>query len=93
MEQNNKVNVMDQLRIQLQAKLIKGKAGEEASQELMRQKLAKIKDEQEKSNNVYGFKRQLLGTPTSNLMMNAICIKGADVKNFDKLYSMMKKRK
>jgi hypothetical protein len=55
--------------------------------------LKKIKEQNEIDNNVYGFKRQLLGTPTSNLMMNAICIKGADVKNFDKLYQMMKKRK
>jgi hypothetical protein len=35
----------------------------------------------------------MLATPTSMNMMNAICLKNADVEKFDELYLKMKKRR
>jgi hypothetical protein len=49
-------------------------------------------DESEKAN-VYGFNRELIGTPTSLSMLNAVSMKNADVSKYDFSYQAMKKRR
>jgi hypothetical protein len=56
-------------------------------------KKAKVRTEHEEQSNVYHFNRDMLATPTSMNMMNAICIKNADVDKMDEMFSKMKKRR
>tara|TARA_B110000285_G_C15107069_1_gene608659 strand:- start:333 stop:776 length:444 start_codon:yes stop_codon:yes gene_type:complete len=47
----------------------------------------------EKNANVYKFNTEILATPTSLNMMNAVCLKGANVELMDELFTKMKKRR
>jgi hypothetical protein len=47
----------------------------------------------DEKSNVYGFKRELIGTPTSISMLNSIPLKNADVQKWDQSYQAMKKRR
>jgi hypothetical protein len=44
------------------------------------------RQEAEEKANVYGFKRELIGTPTSISMLNSIPLKNADVLKWDQNY-------
>ena len=43
-------------------------------------------ESKEEKTNVYGFDRSMLGTPTSNSMLNSFMLRNADVKQMDFLF-------
>ena len=53
----------------------------------------RVKRDKELASNVYNFNTDILGTPTSLNMMNAVCIKDANVELMDHLFNKMKKRR
>lgn len=55
--------------------------------------MSKRKMELDKQANVYGFNRELIGTPTSLSMLNSVPLKNADVTKYDQSYNAMKKRR
>mmetsp|Transcript_39406 Transcript_39406/g.60235 ORF Transcript_39406/g.60235 Transcript_39406/m.60235 type:complete len:97 (+) Transcript_39406:2205-2495(+) len=55
--------------------------------------IAKNRIEYEEKTNVYGFKKELLSSPTSVSMLNSAMVKNANVNRMDTLFSQMKKRK
>ena len=48
---------------------------------------------EEAKENVYGFDKQRLNSPTSLKMLDSFSIKKADVESFDKMHQAIKKRK
>ena len=62
-------------------------------QQVHKAKMLKIAETKEAATNVYGFERDMLGTPTSNSMLNSFILRNANVKQMDYLYQQMKKRK
>ena len=56
-------------------------------------KKQKVHMRDEELANVYHFRKEMLATPTSMNMMNAICLKNADVDKMDELFHKMKKRR
>ena len=61
--------------------------------QVTKKKLKIQAESKEAASNVYGFDRNMLGTPTSNSMMNSFILRNADVKQMDYLFHQMKKRK
>lgn len=66
------------------------KISEKMSQHFRR---VQAKVDAEERENVYGFKRALLQSPTCIEMLNRYSIKKANVETFDNLYNDMKRRK
>lgn len=50
------------------------------SKQVQKAKLLNIAETKEAATNVYGFDRSMLGTPTSNSMLNSFILRNANVK-------------
>lgn len=77
-----KINPLD-LKKQLDVKKLKNNFSNAL---LMKVGFTKTRVELEEKSNVYGFKRELIGTPTSISMLNSVPLKNADVQKWDHNY-------